>query len=94
MARRIGHAENASNARSTSGTGLSGLPIMVRPNLMSGRSWSWLSGTFVDRPPPGRVSGLVVERLIRPHHPVRTMPRRAAVVKLDACELREPLTSI
>ena len=47
--RRIGHAENASNGRSTSGTGLSGLPIMVRPNLMSGRSWSWLSGTFFDR---------------------------------------------
>ena len=32
VARRIGHAENASNARSTSGTGLSGLPIMVRPD--------------------------------------------------------------
>ena len=47
VARRIGHAENASNARSTSGTGLSGLPIMVRPDDLTG---SVLAGFRVPRP--------------------------------------------
>jgi hypothetical protein len=47
VARRIRPAENASDARSASGTGLFGLPIMVRPNDLTG---SVLAGFRVPRP--------------------------------------------